>query len=162
MRQSLSPLSKNIEKYFPSLCIFLGLCERSVWVVLASRQYYLLPKRMRIRNDGRLKPKHLSTDMTLFWLPLQEEYSIITKKAIEVRLTLSTYLYETGLSAINTKKITTRSWLRTLEEDLRVCLSTIQPWMRNIMKRKQHRLPTDIFMFLLTFVFKCNLYLKVP
>jgi hypothetical protein len=44
----------------------------------------------KIRNDRRLKLKHSSTAMTSFWLPLQQEYPIITKKAIEALLPFST------------------------------------------------------------------------
>ncbi|XP_042234779.1 zinc finger BED domain-containing protein 5-like [Homarus americanus] len=78
------------------------------------------------RNDRGLKLKQLSTDMTSFWLSIREEYPIITKKAIEALLPFSTlYLCEAGFSAMNTMKSKNRSQLQTLEEDLRVCLSTI-------------------------------------
>jgi hypothetical protein len=89
-----------------------------------------------IRNDRRLKLKHSSTDMASFWLSLRQEYPVITKKVIEVLLPFSTsYLSEAGFSAMNTMKSVNRSRLQTLEEDLRVCLLTIRPRTRDIMRQ---------------------------
>jgi hypothetical protein len=52
--------------------------------------------------------------------------SIMTKRATKALLPLSKlYLCEAGFSVINMMKSKNRSQLQTLEEDLRVCLSTI-------------------------------------
>jgi hypothetical protein len=93
--QSLSLLSKNTEKYFLSLdVIFLGLGERYICVKLAELTFAEEDMLMDIRNDRRLKLKYSSTDMASFWLSLQQEYPIITKKATEALLPFSTsYLW---------------------------------------------------------------------
>ena len=170
--QILSLLSKNIEKYFSSLDassldwvrdpFVLSACESAVLIVAEEGGL------TEIRNHRGLKLKHLSTDMTSFWLSLQEEYRIIIKKAIEVLLPFSTsYLCEAGFSAMNTMKSKTRSRLQTLEEGPRVCLSTIQSRTRNVMRQHQAQVShlyfyvREGFLVLLTFVFEYNLYLKV-
>jgi hypothetical protein len=64
--------------------------------------------------------------MASFWWSLRQEYRVITKKAIEGLFPFSgMYLCEAGFSAMNTMKSKNRARLRTLEEDLRVRLSTI-------------------------------------
>jgi hypothetical protein len=89
------------------------------------------------RNDRRLKLKHSSTDMSSYCLSLRQEYPIITKKATEASFPFSTScLCEAGFCAANTMKSKKRSRLQTLEEDLRVYLSTILP-TRDIMKHHQ-------------------------
>jgi hypothetical protein len=93
---------------------------------------------MEIRNNRRLKLKHSSTDMASFCLSLLQEYSIITKKVIQRLQPFSTlYLCEAGFSATNTIKIKNRTYLQRLEEGLRVCLSPIRPWARDIMRHHQ-------------------------
>jgi hypothetical protein len=86
---------------------------------------------MEIRNDRRLKLKHSSTDTASFCLSLRQDYPIITKKATEAFCPFSgMYLCEAGFSAMNMVKSKNRLWLQTLEEDLRVGLSTIPPQTR--------------------------------
>jgi hypothetical protein len=79
--QNLSLLSKNTEKYFPSFDVssldYVRHAFESVELTVAEEE-----ELMEIRNDRRLKLKHSSTDMASFWLSLQQEYPIITKKAI--------------------------------------------------------------------------------
>jgi hypothetical protein len=100
---------------------------------------------LEIRIDRR--QKHSSTDMAPFWFSPPQEDPIITEKAIKILLAFSTpYLCEAGFSAMSTMKRKNRSGLQTPEEDLRLCLSTIRPRREDIMRRHQHRFPTDIFM----------------
>jgi hypothetical protein len=92
----------------------------------------------KTRNDRRLKQKHSSTGIASFWLPIRQEYPIITKKATEARLPFSaSCLCEAGFSAANTMKSKNRLCFQTLEEDLRVHLLTIRPRTRDIMRHHQ-------------------------
>jgi hypothetical protein len=131
-------------KVFPvTWCTFLRLGEISgcVKCVRVSRINYC----RRWRDDGNdksqiLKLKHSSTDMASLWLFLRRECPIVTKMATEALHPFSTsYLCEAGFSAMNTMKGMNRSRLQTLEEDLRVRLSTIQPQAKDIMRRHQAR-----------------------
>jgi hypothetical protein len=59
----------------------------------------------KIRNNRRLKIEDSSTDIASFWLSLQQEYPIITKKVTEACCPFSTlYLCEAGSSDMNTMK----------------------------------------------------------
>jgi hypothetical protein len=91
-----------------------------------------------IRKDRRLKLKHSTTDVVSFWLSLRHDYPIMTKKAIEALLPFFiSYLCEAGFSATNTMKSKNRSLLQTLEEDLKVCLSTMRPRTRNVIRHHE-------------------------
>jgi hypothetical protein len=79
--------------------------------------------------------KQSSTNKASFSVSLREEHLIIIKKATEALLAFSTsYLCVAGFSTLNTMKSKNRSRLQTLEEDLRLCLSTIRSRTRNIMR----------------------------
>jgi hypothetical protein len=108
IQQSLSLLSKNTEKYFPSLDVSSLDCLRDLFVLNAFESAELTladDALMEIRNDRRLKLKYSSTDMTPFWLSLQQEYPIITQKVTEALLPFFTlYLCEAGFSAMNMMK----------------------------------------------------------
>jgi hypothetical protein len=136
----LSLLTKNTEIYFPALDASSWNWVRDPFVLSEFEPAELTAAQeaelREIRKDRRLNLKHSSTDMASFWLPLQQEYLIITKKAIEALLPFS-YLCEAGSSAMNTMKSKNRSRLQTLEEDLRVCLSTIRPRTRDFMRHHQ-------------------------
>jgi hypothetical protein len=76
-----------------------------------------------IWNTRRLKLKHSSTDMPSFWLSLWQEYPIIIKKVTEAFLPFSTlYLCYEQVTASNTG------------ESFRLCLATIWPQTRDIMR----------------------------
>jgi hypothetical protein len=72
--QSLSLLSKNAEKYYPSLDVSSFDWVRDLLVLIAFELAELTvaeeDKLMEIRNERRLKLKHSSTDMPSFWLSL--------------------------------------------------------------------------------------------
>jgi hypothetical protein len=71
--QSLSLLSKNTEKYYPSLHVSSLDWVRDLLVLGAFESADLTvaeDELMEIRNERGLKLKHSSTDMPSFWLPL--------------------------------------------------------------------------------------------
>jgi hypothetical protein len=71
------------------------------------------------------------------------------------------YLCETGFSAMNTIKKKSRSWLQTLEEDLRACLSTIWSLIRDIVRHHQAQVSHWYFYaYIKTFYFYSWSYLK--
>jgi hypothetical protein len=93
--QSLSLLSKNNGKHFQSLYVSSLDWVRDPFVFNAFKSAVLTVAEedglMEIRNDRRLKLKHSSTDMATIRLSLQQEYSIITKKAIQAFPPFSTF-----------------------------------------------------------------------
>jgi hypothetical protein len=136
--QNLLLLSKGSENYFPALDASSWNWVRNPLVLrefdpaeLTAAQEGVL---RGIRNERRLKLKHSSTDTASFCC------LIITKKAFEALLP-SSYLCEAGFPAMRTMKSKNRSRLQTLEEDLRVCLPTIQPRTRDFMRHHQAQIP---------------------
>lgn len=140
--ESLTLLETNIEKYFPSLDISSLDWVRNPFVLNACQLTNLNiteeDELTEIRNDRGLKLKHSTMDTTLFWLSVQNEFPNITKKAMKALFPFSTsYLCESSFSAMNNIKSKNRSRLESVEEDLRVCLSTIRPRTKEILKHRQ-------------------------
>jgi hypothetical protein len=107
-----------------------------------------------IRKERRLKQKRSSTDMASFRWYLRHEYPIITKKAIEALLPFYTsYLREAGFSEMNTMKKKNRLRLQTLEDDLSVCLSAIQPRTRDTRRPPSTGFPLIFYAYVKTFIF---------
>jgi hypothetical protein len=83
----LQSLSKDTEKYFPSLDASSLDWVRHPVVLRAFESAELTAadddELGEIRNDRRLKLKHSSTDMASFWLFLRQETPIIKKKETE-------------------------------------------------------------------------------
>jgi hypothetical protein len=117
---------------------------------------------LEIRNDRRLKLKCSSTDTASLWLPLWQEYHIITKKATEALWPFSAeYLCEAGFSSMNMMKSTNKLRLQTLQEDVRVGLSTIRPQTRDIMRHHQAQVPHwYLYAYIEIFYFYSCLYFK--
>ena len=68
-----------------------------------------------------------------FWIAIENEYPNIVKKALKLLLLFSTtYICELGFSAITTIKNKKRERLLSVEEEMRVCLSTIRPRIKEI------------------------------
>jgi hypothetical protein len=112
--QSMSLLSKNTEKYFPSLGIFSLNWVRDLFVLSGFKSAELT-----IAEEDKLKKKNSSANTALFWLSLQQTYPIFTKKAIKAFLPFSTsYLCNAGFSAMNIMKSKNRSQLQTLDKNL--------------------------------------------
>jgi hypothetical protein len=92
----------------------------------------------KIRDDRKLEVKRSSIDMGPHSGCLRQEYPVITKKAIEALHPFSTsYQCEAGFSAMNATKPEIRSRLQTLEEDFRLCLSTIRTRKREIVRHRE-------------------------
>jgi hypothetical protein len=164
--QILSLLSKNNKKCFPSLDVSSLNWVRDPFKLSAIESAELTvteeDELKEIRNYRRLKMKQSSTHMASIWLSLQQEYPIITMNAREALPPFSaSYLCEAGFSAVTMMKSKNRSRLQTLEEDLRVCLSTIRPRRRCIMRHNQAQVPhRHLYAYLKTFYFHSCLYFK--
>lgn len=154
--KSLRQLDNNINKYFPSLDVSSMDWVRNPFVDSAYQSAMLNTQQedelIDIRNDRGLKlqyskiaeatEKQMKTkanvDIASFWVPLMDEYPLIVKEAMKAILPFSTsYLCESAFSAMNAIKSKNRSQLKSLEDDLRVSLSTIRPRKDILMKEHQ-------------------------
>ena len=137
--QHLTSLQEKIEYYFPVL-----LVEDYEWVrnpsieVVSKGQLTLKEELTDILHDRTLKLKHCELSLDSFWISVENEYTTIAQKALKILLLFSTtYLCEQGFSALTTIKNNKREILLSLEEELRVCLSTIRPRIKEICKCNQ-------------------------
>ncbi|VVC29741.1 Hypothetical protein CINCED_3A012925 [Cinara cedri] len=73
-----------------------------------------------------------------FWIYAQAEFPEISIKAITILLPFSTsYLCEQGFSAVTTIKSIKRERLRSVEEELRVSLSTVRSRIKRLCSTRQ-------------------------
>lgn len=94
-----------------------------------------------IARESKLKKIKINVDVSSFWINLLHEYPKISRKAMNAILPFSTsYICEAAFSSMNAIKSKNRSQLKNLEDDMRVCLSTIRPRRNLIMKRKQSQI----------------------
>lgn len=157
--ESLNLLSENIAKYFPYLDTSAFDWVRNPFIDLVEDKVDLSTKEEEelsdIKNDRGLKmefkklvkeaeeksqklKKKKTPDLAAFWVPLLNEYPKLTKKALKVLLPFSTsYSCEAAFSAMNQIKTKNRSQLQTVEHDMRIALSTVQPRKNELTKKHQ-------------------------
>lgn len=87
--------------------------------------------------DRGLQLQFQQKSLSSFWLSVESEYPMISRKAVNTLLPFATsYLCETAFSALASMKTKHRSQLQ-VENDLRVCLSKITPRFDVLCKGKQ-------------------------
>ncbi|KAE9530060.1 hypothetical protein AGLY_011522 [Aphis glycines] len=158
--KSLHLLYENIKKYFPSLDVssmdwvrnpFIDSAYETALFTTDEESELIDIKNDRglklqysklvedIAKESKLKKIKINVDVSSFWINLLHEYPKISRKAMNAILPFSTsYICETAFSSMNAIKTKNRSQLKNLEDDMRVCLSTIRPRRNLIMKRKQY------------------------
>lgn len=141
----LEQLREAVDKYFPSLST-----EKLEWIVspfeladMAEELDFTAIERdefLDMSADSTLKVKFEKSDVTLaaFWHATLGEYPNLGQKAISLLLPFSTsYLCEQAFSAMATIKSKQRNRLLSLEDDMRVALSTIRPDIKSLCSKHQ-------------------------
>ncbi|XP_066940968.1 zinc finger BED domain-containing protein 5-like [Macrobrachium rosenbergii] len=141
----LEQLREAADKYFPSLST-----EKLDWIVspfkladMAEELDFTAIERgefLDMSADSTLKVKFEKGDVTLeaFWHGTLGEYPNLAKKAISLLLPFSTsYLCEQAFSAMATIKSKQRNRLLSLEDDMRVALSTIRSDIKSLCSKHQ-------------------------
>ncbi|XP_077150810.1 SCAN domain-containing protein 3-like [Ranitomeya variabilis] len=138
----LSQLSEEFERYFPTTKDprtrkewirnpFVNKPGESTLSVLEEDQL------LEIANDGSLKSIFETSNLPTFWIKVKAEYPGIATKALKTLLPFPTsYLCETGFSAMTTAKTRLRSRL-DIRNTLRVSLSPITPRWDRLVAGKQ-------------------------
>ena len=137
---TLQNLSKAFKQYFPDLDT-----SKVSWVInpfveisetnLSGME---LENLIDLKNDITLKASFSEKELSEFWVFVHGEYPHLSKKAIEVLLPFgSSYLCELGFSTLTTIKSKKRERMVKIDQELRVCLSKIQPRLELICSEHQ-------------------------
>lgn len=137
---TLSNLQTSMEKYFPSLDV-----EKFGWVLnpfgnLVATEFQTSEEEQLIdlREDLLRKTSFGQVETSEFWISLRSQYPDLCLKALKVLLPFATsYLCELGFSALAEIKSKKRERLLMIDEEMRVCLSTIEPRIEKICSEKQ-------------------------
>jgi hypothetical protein len=119
-------LQSRFSKYFPGI-----VKDKYNWIrdpfhaVLPPNSNFCLQKGENYINmisRTSLKIQHQSKSLTVFWVGVGREYPWLSRKALKILLPFTTsYLYETGFSAVAAIKMKYRS-VMNLENNLRVAI----------------------------------------
>lgn len=140
--ESITLLEVKMNKYFPSINIKNYDWVRDPFNVSISDLVDLKlveeENLCSIKNDRTLQLKFKEITLNKFWIYVSKEYPEISIKALTILLPFSTsYLCEQGFSALANIKNKKREKLNSVEEEMRVCLSTIRPRIKNICNAHQ-------------------------
>ncbi|KAL2101246.1 hypothetical protein ACEWY4_003007 [Coilia grayii] len=92
---------------------------------------------IELKSDRRLQQLFSSCPLSSFWVALMQEYPQLCDVALKILLPFaSTYLCEAGFSKMTALKTKYRARAQ-IEDDLRLCLSNIEPRIEDLCKAKQ-------------------------
>ncbi|XP_058617525.1 zinc finger BED domain-containing protein 5-like [Onychostoma macrolepis] len=92
---------------------------------------------IELKSDSRLKELFSSCPLSSFWAASMQEYPELCDVALKILLPFaSTYLCEAGFSKMTALKTKYRNRAQ-IEDDLRLCLSNIEPRIEDLCKAKQ-------------------------
>ncbi len=92
---------------------------------------------IELKSDSRLKELFSSCPISSFWAALMQEYPELCDVALKILLPFaSTYLCEAGFSKMTALKTKYRNCAQ-IEDDLRLCLSNIEPRIEDLCTAKQ-------------------------
>lgn len=129
--QHLKSLDERFNHYFPSESYAQFDWVRDPWSssALESAKDWPLPTQeqlMEIREDRTLKMRFGDMELDRFWISVKKEYPAASSSAVAILLPFSTtYLCELSFSSLTYIKNKYRERLRTVDQELRVCLSSI-------------------------------------
>jgi hypothetical protein len=91
-----------------------------------------------LQSDRTLQLKYGELSLLKFWMLAKEEYPEIAVEAVNTLLHFSTtYSYELGFSALTNIINKKRERLLSLEQEMRVCLSSIRQRIELLCKKRQ-------------------------
>ncbi|KAF2346245.1 hypothetical protein FHG87_023000 [Trinorchestia longiramus] len=138
----LHSLAKEFMHYFPDVSM-----ENSLWTLVQSPfntdvellRESLQEKAIDLKCDSRAKRDFETMKLEEFWVKYLPMYLKVGKEALRVILPFSsTYLCEAGFSALVVLKTKQRNRL-DVENDLRCALSSFNPRISNLMRKKQQQ-----------------------
>lgn len=128
----LTALEDSKEHYFPHISVDKYDWVRIPYATLSESTTDLsLEKEEQladIQENRTLRLKYNELPLIRFWMYAKSEYPVIAEEAINILLHFSTtYLCELGFSALTNIKNKKRERLHSIDQEMRVCLSSIRP-----------------------------------
>jgi len=91
-----------------------------------------------IQEDRTLRMKYNESSLIRFWMYAKTEYPVISDEAINILLHFSTtYLCGLGFSELTIIKNKKRERLLSVDQEMRVCLSSIRPRIELLCTKRQ-------------------------
>ena len=133
--QHLLNLQLKFKKYFPeNLSSYKRICRPFAQPTLSSFTEQEKEDYLDLTCDNSQKRKFNLVNPTNFWIPLNNEYSALTKKALQMFILFAmSYLCEAGLSAMAVIKSKYRSRIN-VEKEMRGAVSKIFPRFEDVAK----------------------------
>ena len=130
-------LQQRLSHYFPDLHVSHYDWVRNPFnqsaIKAANIVDLLAQELLELSMDRSLQLKHDEMDLGNFWISVRHEFPQRFQQAIHVLLPFVTpYLCESAFSSLTSIKNKQRSGLKSVEHELRVCLSDIQPRIKTI------------------------------
>lgn len=137
---TLTSLQSAIHHYFPSLSI-----DEYDWVINPFGSYETSnlsceeeEELIELRNDKFHRLGFAEKSLDEFWLSLKQLFPALSLKAVKIILPFaSSWFCEFGFSALTEIKSKKRARLLRLDDEMRVCLSALEPRINLICSRKQ-------------------------
>jgi len=137
--EHLCCVEEEFKKYFPDLSgvdPWIKLIRNPFLRRVADVPTEVQEEFLELSNDHAAKDSFDSMELGSFWLQMRQMYPPLSKQALRLLIPFSTtYLCEAGFSSAVVIKAKARNKLG-LEDDLRCALSTINPRIEMLNKRK--------------------------
>ena len=142
IQKHLITLEEKLSFYFPSTAIncydwvrdpYSSVAEVDNTLTLQEQQQLV-----QVRQDRGLRLRFFDCPLESFWLEISSEFANLAYRAISALLPFSTtYLCETSFSTMAAIKVKKRERLRAVEDELRVCLSSVPARIPHLCSSKQ-------------------------
>lgn len=140
IEETLTSLLESLLKYFPNLDT-----KEMEWVVNPFKECggenledELEENLIDLKNDLFFKRVFAEKELSEFWISLSHKFPRLSSKAVILLLPFgNSYLCEHGFSALTEMKSKKRERLQMIDQEMRVCLSKIEPRFNLICDEKQ-------------------------
>ena len=93
---------------------------------------------LALREDKSLEVDYQNEELITFWAKQEKEYPILSQRALNVLIPFATtYRCKAGFSALVAIKTKARNQLKDTDADMRCALSSTDPCIDRLVKRKQ-------------------------
>ena len=143
IEEHLRVMTETISSYFPDL----DKRGKRAWVtkpftvdeeIIEDSDIAAKLEFLALREDKSLEVDYQNEELITFWAKQEKEYPILSQRALNVLIPFATtYRCEAGFSALVSIKTKARNQLKDTDADMRCALSSTDPCIDRLVKRKQ-------------------------